>query len=100
MRGTFLILFLFTSSGSFAGSPPPVPVLRWTADTANCTCREGDDGRTYYGVASGDFEVTLAVDRQELEKIPHRANPMLGVFLSFRYKGRDQFEVQQNRFTL
>ena len=98
MRGIFLILLM--SSASFAGNPPAVLALRWTADATNCTFREGDDGRTYYGLASGDFEVTLAVDRQELEKIPHRANPILGVFLTFQYKGHDQFEVQQNRFTL
>jgi hypothetical protein len=85
---------------AFAGSPPALPALRWTADAANCTFHEGDDGRTYYGITSGDFEVTLAVDRQELEKIPHRANPMLGVFLTFQYKGHDQFDVQQNRFSL
>jgi len=74
--------------------------LRWTAGTANCTFREGDDGRTYYGVASGDYEITLAVDWQELEKIPHRARQMFGVFLSFQYKGNGQFAVQQNRYTL
>ena len=95
-----ILLALLLSSGSLAGNPPSTPTLRWTAGTANCTFRDGDDGRTYYGLTSGDFEVTLAVDRQELEKIPHRARPMLGVFVSFQYKGQQQFEVQQNRFTL
>lgn len=85
---------------AFAGNPAMVPTLRWTADTANCTFRESDDGRTYYGVSSGDFEVTLVVDRQELEKIPHRARPMFAVFISFQYKGQKQFDVQQNRFSL
>ena len=99
MRGVLLVIF--SASVCFAGNPPAVPALRWTANAANCTLRDGDDGRTYYGIASDDFEVTLAVDRQELEKIPHRANPMLTVFLTFQYKGHDpQFEVQQNRFTL
>jgi hypothetical protein len=87
-------------SAGLAKDKAPVPTLRWRAGTENCTFREGDDGRTYYGVASGDFEVTLAVDRQELEKIPHRAHPMLGVFLTFQYKGQRQFEVQQSRYTL
>jgi hypothetical protein len=95
-----VLLTLFVSSLSFAGDKPSVPTLRWTAGTANCSFREGDDGRTYYGLTSGDFEVMLAVDRQELEKIPHRARPMLGVFLTLQYKGHEQFEVQQNRFTL
>lgn len=44
--------------------------------------------------------MVLGVDRQELEKIPHRATPFLGVFLTFRYKGVRQFQVQQNRFAL
>ncbi len=91
---------LLLSAASLAGSKAPIPTLRWTAGTDNCTFRESDDGRTYYALASGDFEITLAVDRQELEKIPHRARPMFGVFLSFQYKGHDQFEVQQNRFDL
>ena len=94
----FLVLLL--SPCSLAGSQPTAPTLRWTAEMANCTFRAGDDGRSYYGLTSGDFEVTLVVDRQELEKIPHRARPMLGVFLTFHYKGVQQFEVQQNRFTL
>ena len=93
-------LMLLLSPCSLAGSQPTVPTLRWTAEMPNCSFRAGDDGRSYYGLASGDFEVTLVVDRQELEKIPHRARPMLGVFLTFHYKGGSQFEVQQNRFTL
>lgn len=93
-------LALALVSATFAADKVSVPTLRWTAGTANCSFREGDDGRTYYGLASGDFEITLAMDRQELEKIPHRTRPMLGVFLTFQYKGREQFEVQQNRFTL
>ena len=27
---------------------------------------DADDGRTYYGLSSRDFEITLAVHRQEL----------------------------------
>ena len=97
--GTFCMVLLLSSAG-LAGSKTTVPTLRWTAGTANCSFRESDDGRSYYGIVSGDFAVTLAMDRQELEKIPHRARPMLGVYLSFQYKGHEQFEVQQNRFTL
>lgn len=97
--GCALFIFLLWSD-SLASDKSPVPTLRWTADTANCTFRESDDGRTYYGVAHGDFDVMLAVDRQELEKIPHRARPMFGVFVSFQYKGQKQFDVQQNRFSL
>jgi hypothetical protein len=73
---------------------------RWAEGSANCTLRASDDGHTYYGFSSGDFEITLGVDRQELEKVPHRALPMLGVFLSFSYKGSGQLEVGQNKFAL
>jgi hypothetical protein len=100
LRNLTRVFLLVMSSVCFAGAPPTVPALRWTADARNCTFRDGDDGRTYYGIKAEDFEVTLAVDRQELEKIPHRAHPMLGVFVTLQYKGHDQFDVQQNRFTL
>jgi len=84
----------------WAADKQTIPALTWAENAANCTFRDGGNGRTYYGLSSGDFEVTLAVDNQELAKIPHRARPMLGVFLSFHYKGKDKFDVQQNRFTL
>jgi len=91
---------LLVTDAAFAGNKTAIPSIRWTDGAGSCTFREGDDGRYYYGISFGDFEVTLAVDRQELEKIPHRSLPMLGVFLTLHYKGGAQFEVQQNRFTL
>jgi len=83
-----------------AASKQAVPTVRWAENAPNCTFRDADDGRTYYALSSGDFEITLAVDRQELEKIPHRAKPMLGVFMSFHYKGNGNFEVLQNKMYL
>jgi hypothetical protein len=88
------------SSLLLAGNKTPVPAARWTPNAPNCTLRQGNDGRTYYGISSPDFEVILAVDRQELEKIPHRATPMLGVLLTLHYKGTGKLEVQQGRFAL
>ena len=76
------------------------PVARWSQDSPNCTLSQGNDGRMYYGLSTSEFEVILAVDRQELEKIPHRATPMLGVLLTFRYKSGGQLQVQPNRFAL
>lgn len=92
--------FLALSATAFAAGKQTVPALRWTENTANCTVRDDPDGHTYYGLSSGDFEITLAVDRQELEKIPHRARPMIGMLLSFQYKGNSQFEVLQNKMYL
>ena len=40
------------------------------------------------------------MDPKELEKIPHRATPMLGVLLSFTRKGAGNFEIRQRRISL
>lgn len=87
-------------SGLSAANRSSFPALRWTAGAPNCTLRNADDGRTYYGLSYADFEVTLAVDRQELEKIPHRAIPMLSVLLTFQYRGHGQLQIQQDQVTL
>ena len=97
---TTIVAWFALSAGLNAASKQIVPTLRWTENTASCTLRDSDDGRTYYGLSSGDFEATLAVDRQELEKIPHRASPTISVFLTFHYKGSDKFEVLQNKMYL
>ena len=96
----YWIALLALSTCAFAGAKRLVPTLRWTQGQPNCAVRAADDGHTYYDLAGGDFKITLAVDRQELEKIPHRAKPMLSVSLTFHFQGNGQFEVQQNRFTL
>jgi hypothetical protein len=93
-------LVALAACGASATQKQTVPALRWAENATNCTFRDADDGRTYYGLSSGDIEITLAVDRQELEKIPHRAKPMLGDFLTFHYKGNDKFEVLQNKMYL
>jgi len=101
VRPSFLwILALSLSSTALAAENPAIPVLRWAEGAPNCSVRAGEDGHTYYEISSSDFEITLSVDRQELEKSPHRAIPMLGVLLTIHYKGNKQLEVQQNRFTV
>lgn len=98
--GLCAVFVFICGSFGFSADKSSLPTLRWTEGAPNCTVQARDDGHVYYGLSSGDFEVTLAVDRQELEMVPHRAIPMLGVLLTFHYKGTGQFEVQQNRFTL
>jgi hypothetical protein len=98
--GKFVSVLVLLTASALPANKQPAPTIRWSDNAANCTFNNADDGRTYYGLSTGDFEVTLAVDRQELEKIPHRATPMMGVFLTFHFKGSQKFEVQQNRFTL
>jgi len=99
-RLTAVFVCLALSPAVSAAGKQTLPTLHWTENTANCTWRDDADGRTYYGLSSGDFEITLAVDRQELAKIPHRTRPMIGVFLNFHYKGSDKFEVLQNKMYL
>ena len=88
------------SSIAYAADKALVPVLRFAEGSPNCTVRIAEDGHVYYGLSSADYEITLGVDRQELEKVQHRVIPMLGVLLSFKYKGVKKLEVQQNRFTI
>lgn len=98
--GFYLALMMSLCSSALATDKPQAPILRWAEGAPDCTVRSGDDGHTYYNLAAPSFDITLSVDRQELEKSPHRAIPMLGVLLTIRYKGDKQLEVQQNRFTL
>jgi hypothetical protein len=95
-----IIVIAFLSSCLCAESRPSLPVLRWIENAPNCSVRQGDDGRTNYKLSSPSFEITLTVDPKELEKIPHRATPMLTVFLTFSYTGKGQFEIHQRRFAL
>ena len=95
-----LAITLIFNCGLLGADQPSVPVVRWAANTPNCSVRQADDGRTYYKVSSANVEITLGVDPKELEKMPHRATPMLTVFLAFSYKGAGQFEIHQRRFAL
>ncbi|HZP18355.1 MAG TPA: hypothetical protein VFB00_10340 [Terriglobales bacterium] len=96
----FLLVWIPAVCAALAANKPAAPVLRWSEGAPNCSLREDDDGRNYYGITSGDIEITLAVDRQELGKSARRALPAISALLSFQYKGNDQFEVRQNRFSL
>ena len=101
MRSTVLLALVAAFVvGAYAADQPATPVLRFSPTAPNCTVRATEDGHVYYGISTSDYDVTLGVDRQELEKVKHRVIPMLGVVINFKYKGDKKFEVQQNRFTL
>lgn len=100
MRLTISIALAALAVGAYAAEKPAIPVLRFSPTAPNCTVRATDDGHVYYGISTSKYDVTLGVDRQELEKVKHRVIPMLGVLVRFKYKGDQKFEVQQNRFTL
>lgn len=91
--------FLFVAAGSATQQPAP-NTLRWVEGGPNCTLQSSNDGHTYYGLSTGDFEITLGVDHQELEKIPHRTIPMIGVLLSFHYKGPGRLQIMPYKYAL
>ena len=79
---------------------PPPPVVRWDEAQPGCTFSAGDDGKYRYGLWSGDAGVTLAVDARELQVIPHRGWPVLGVFLTIRYRGAASLDTAIDGITL
>jgi len=93
-----VLALLVASAGAAEKSGPGT--VRWAEGVPNSTLRASDDGHTYYGLSFEDFEVTLAVDRQELAMVPHRALPMIGVFVSLQYKGSGELEIRQDKFAL
>lgn len=94
------VLVLTLTAAALAGNPQPAASLRWAEGAPGSTIRRSQDGRTYYTLATADFDLTLAIDNQELEKIKHRTIPMLGVLLSVNYKGRDPFAFLPSLSTL
>lgn len=94
----FVILAL--SGTALAGNPQPAATLHWSDGAPGCTVRRSEDGRTYYNLETTDFDLSLAVDNQELEKIRHRTIPMLGVLISFTYKGTEPLALQPSQSTL
>ncbi len=62
------VLVLLMAACAFGQKQQLVPAIRWTEGAANCTRQQGDDGRYYYALSWGDFEITLALDPKELEK--------------------------------
>jgi hypothetical protein len=95
-----LLPLLLLGGSLFAAGKVSAPVTRWEQASPGCTLRRTDDGRTYYGITSGDFEAVVAVDSRELEKIPRRPEPVVSLLLSFRYNGRGVLKIQEDRFTL
>jgi hypothetical protein len=95
-----MLLIVLLSAPALAGTPQSLPAMRWTEGAPGCTLRIAEDGHTYYSVSTADFQLTLAVDNQELEKIRHRSIPMIGVLLSFNYKGTDPVAIFPGQSTL
>lgn len=97
-RKTVLILLL--SAPALAESPKQLGSVRWTEGGPGCTLRRAENGSTYYSVSTPDFQLTLAVDNLELQKISHRTFPMISVQLSFHNTGSHPVTVDPSQSTL
>ncbi|HVI09725.1 MAG TPA: hypothetical protein VND65_15660 [Candidatus Binatia bacterium] len=76
------------------------PAVRWSESRPGCTFTRGDDGKYRYGLWSGDIGVILAVDAREVQIIKHRIQPILGVYLTIRYRGSSSLEESPAPVTL
>jgi hypothetical protein len=74
--------------------------VRWDEATPGCTFSTTQDGKYQYGLWSGDVGIILAVDSREVQIIRHRIEPILGVFLTIRYRGQSGLDVNTNGITL
>ncbi|MFZ0814824.1 MAG: hypothetical protein WAM78_04860 [Candidatus Sulfotelmatobacter sp.] len=76
------------------------PTVRWSEDQPGCTFSRDDDGKYRYGLWSGDVGIILAVDAREVQIIRHRIEPIFGVVLTVRYRGREELDANLNDITL
>ncbi len=97
--GNFVVI-LVLSATALAGNPQPAASLRWADGAPGCTIRRSEDGRTYYNLATSEFNLSLGIDNQELEKVRHRTIPMMGVLLTLNYKGTDPLAFSPSQSTL
>lgn len=74
--------------------------MRWEEGRRGCTFSRDDDGKYRFGVWTDDFGIILAVDSQELEKVRRRAQAMLALQLTLRYRGKDSLEVAPSKITM
>ena len=95
-----MLFFITTAPLSSAKEPTLPPTMTWAADKEGCSFTRGDDGRYRYSLKSGDLEIILAVDSREVQEIRRRPIPVLGVFATFRYRGKESVNVRLDKFTL
>jgi hypothetical protein len=68
-------------------------VQRWTHGAPGCTFTAGDDGKYRYLISAGDYDVSVAVDSQELSKIHRRVEPFFSVLVDVHYHGATALPV-------
>lgn len=80
-------------------SPHP-PVIRWSETRPGCTFSRGADGKYSYGIWAGDVGVIMAVDARELQLVHHRIEPIFGVLLTVRYRGKESLDTSADGIAL
>ncbi len=78
----------------------PVPTLTWAAGNPASTFTRGEDGKYRYALKTDDLEITLAIDSREVQEIRRRPVPVLGVFATFHYQGKQSINVDPDKLTL
>ena len=74
--------------------------MRWAEGDPGCTFSADEDGKYRYGLWTDDFGIILAVDSQELQKAVRRVEPLFGVWLTVRYRGRGSISVRPGDISL
>src|SRR5437660_9984775 len=95
-----LALSFFSGSQVLGKTKTQPPVVRWAEGQPGCTFARGDDGKYRWGLWSNDLGVTLAVDSQELQETRHRIGHLLGVELTYRYRGNGSLEVRNDNLSI
>lgn len=70
----------------------PAQAVRWTADCSGCEFERGEDGRYRWRIKDRDLDLTLMVDSQELSKVRHRLDHVIGAYLTLTYTGSTKFD--------
>ncbi len=93
-------LLLASTMATAAENKKGAEIVRWTAGQAGSTSSSSDDGKYHYALSSGNVDIAIAVDAQELEKIRHRSVPMFGILLTVQYRGNDSVEFKTDHIAL
>jgi hypothetical protein len=95
-----LVLFLALIPLLSAKDKTSLPTLIWAADKPGCSFTRGDDGKYRYDLRADDLEITIAVDSREVQEIRRRPVPVLGVFATFHYQGKQATSINPDKLTL
>jgi hypothetical protein len=100
-RGAISLVLLLASIPLLsAKDKTSLPILIWAADKPGCSFTRGDDGKYRYDVRADDLEITIAVDSREVQEIRRRPVPVLGVFATFHYQGKQTTNIDPDKLTL